>query len=379
MPSALAKALGIYQQRFAVPRVIPPRLYSLSPTSLQLLVLAQQILCRFYRHTLVVLPDQSITLPHPTTANTLYKMGNKAAARLRAMIAQEGKVVVCPGVQDGISARVAIENGVDAMFMTGAGVAMSVLGMPDLGLTTADDMVRTAGMIANLDRNVPVIADIDTGFGGPMMVSRTVQRYIQAGVAGFHIEDQVTTKRCGHLMGKELVDLDTYVARIRACDAARRELEDDIVIIARTDALQSYGFDEAIRRLKAAVAAGADVAFLEGMTTREQMEEFPKAMAGTPCFLNMVNGGVTPLVDTDEARKLGYKIVIWPCFAFRAAYIAYQRDIKELVSTGRLTEQYKADGKTIDGGVREVFELCGLSKCAAFDQEMGGKAFANGV
>ncbi len=109
-----------------------------------------------------------------------------------------------------------------------------------------------------------------------------VERYIQAGVAGFHIEDQVTTKRCGHLLGKELVDLETYLARIRACDAARKQLEDDIVIIARTDALQSYGFEEAIRRLKAAVGAGADVVFLEGMTTKEQMEQFPRTMVGCP-------------------------------------------------------------------------------------------------
>ncbi len=101
--------------------------------------------------------------------------------------------------------------------------------------------------------------------------------------------------------------------------------------------------------------------------------------AGTPCFLNMVNGGVTPLVNTDESRRLGYKIVIWPCFSFRAAYIAYQRDIKELMQTGELKEKFKEDGKTIDGGVREIFELWGRTKCSAVDEDWGGKAFANGV
>ncbi len=93
----------------------------------------------------------------------------------------------------------------------------------------------------------------------------------------------------------------------------------------------------------------------------------------------MVNGGVTPLIDSDEARRLGYKIVIWPCFSFRAAYLAYQHDIQELIKTGQLKEKYKEDGSTVDGGVRELFELCGLSKCAAFDQAMGGKAFSNGA
>ncbi|KAK0646662.1 Pyruvate/Phosphoenolpyruvate kinase-like domain-containing protein [Cercophora newfieldiana] len=141
---------------------------------------------------------------------------------------------------------------------TGAGTAMSLLGMPDLSLTTADDMVRNASMIASLDRSVPLIADADTGFGGPVMVSRTTERYILAGVAGLHIEDQVTTKRCGHLQGKELVDLPTFTARIRAAAAARARLGSSLVIIARTDALQSLGFDAAVQRLKAAVECGAD-------------------------------------------------------------------------------------------------------------------------
>lgn len=233
-------------------------------------------------------------------------------------------------------------------------------------------------MIAGLDRAVPVIADADTGFGGPLMVARTTEKYILQGVAAFHIEDQVTTKRCGHLGGKELVDTLTFVARIRAAAAARSRMGSDIVIIARTDALQSRGYEEAVSRLKAAVEAGADVAFLEGMQTKEQMAQVVKDMAPTPCLLNMVSGGVTPLVHAREAKELGYKIVLWPIAGMTSVYIAMREFCQELKSTGEIKNRYKEDGK-IDGGVRDVFELCGLSACVEFDKEVGGASFANGA
>lgn len=261
---------------------------------------------------------------------------------------------------------------------TGAGTAMSVLGMPDLGLTTLDDMARNAAMIASLDRSVPLIADADTGFGGPLMVARTVEKYAAAGVAALHIEDQVAAKRCGHLLGKELAGVPEYVARIRAAAAARESLGEDIVIIARTDALQSLGFGEAVARLKAAVEAGADVAFLEGMTSKEQMVECVEAMAPTPCFLNMVVGGVTPLVDSEEARRMGYRIVIWPIFSMTAALLAYREAAKELKELGMNRERRNEKGELL-GGVRECFEVCGLTKYSEFDKEMGGQAFSKGV
>jgi 2-methylisocitrate lyase-like PEP mutase family enzyme len=298
---------------------------------------------------------------------------NHGAAVLRSRLAGSSPIV-CPGVQDGLSARINLAAGHEALYMTGAGTAIYQLGMPDLGLTTADDMVRNAAMIASLDRSVPVIADADTGFGGPVMVSRTVERYILAGVAGLHIEDQVVTKRCGHLLGKELVDEATFVARIMAADKARKRVGDDIVIIARTDALQSLGFDEAIRRLRLAVEAGADVVFLEGMKSIEEMEKVTKVMAPTPCLLNMVNGGLTPLVNAKRAGEMGFKIVIWPCLSMTAAYLAVSKAAEELRDTGMVGEKYDKDGK-VKGGIRDLFELCGLSECAAFDKEVGGKSY----
>ncbi|KAH8673982.1 Pyruvate/Phosphoenolpyruvate kinase-like domain-containing protein [Xylariales sp. PMI_506] len=302
----------------------------------------------------------------------------KGAAKLRQFLADPEKIVACPGVLDGLTARIALSVGFDALYMTGAGTAVSRLGQPDLGLTTVDDMATNAGMIAGLDRDVPVIADADTGFGGPLMVARTTEKYILQGVAAFHIEDQIVTKRCGHLMGKELVDTATYAARIRAAAIARERMGSDIVIIARTDALQSLGYEEALARLRAAVAAGADVAFLEGMTTKEQMAQIVKDMAPTPCFLNMVNGGLTPLVTTQEAKDLGYKIVIWPMAGMTSVYLGMREFCQELRNTGEIKNRFDKDGK-IDGGVRDVFELCGLSKCSEFDKEVGGTSFLNGA
>lgn len=174
------------------------------------------------------------------------------------------------------------------------------------------------------------------------------------------------------------MDTATFVSRIRAAASARETTGSDVVIIARTDALQSLGYDEAVARLRAAARAGADVAFLEGMTTAQQMRDSVRDLAPTPCFLNMVAGGVTPLVDADEARDMGYRIVIWPCFAMTAAVLAYREAARELRGTGRVRERRDESGK-VQGGIRECFEVCGLSKYANFDQEMGGQAFANGV
>ncbi|KAI1781236.1 Phosphoenolpyruvate/pyruvate domain-containing protein [Hypoxylon cercidicola] len=302
----------------------------------------------------------------------------QSATKLRQMLADPDKIVVCPGVHDGLTARVALSVGFDALYMTGAGTAASRLGQPDLGLTTVDDMANNAGMIAGLDREVPVIADADTGFGGPLMVARTTEKYILQGVAAFHIEDQVTTKRCGHLQGKELVDTPTFAARIRAAADARRRMGSDIVIIARTDALQSLGYEEAVARLGAACAAGADVAFLEGMRTKEQMAQVVRDMAPTPCFLNMVGGGVTPLVSAREAKELGFRVVIWPLAGLTSVYLGMREFCRELKSTGEIKDRYTEDGK-VDGGVRDVFELCGLSECVKFDKEIGGTSFANGA
>lgn len=295
-----------------------------------------------------------------------------AAARLRAML-RERDIVVAPGVYDGYTARLAMHAGFDVLYMTGAGTSMSQLGMADLGLATMDDMARNAGMIAGLDRTVPLIADADTGYGGPLMVRRTVEAYIKAGVAAFHIEDQVQAKRCGHLASKELVDEEVYLARIKAAVMTREELG-DIVIIARTDSLQSLGYEAAVDRLKKAVAVGADVAFLEAPTSKEQVRAAVRDLAPTPVLLNMVPGGATPDLTVQQAKELGFKMVIFPAMALGAVYEAVYDAAKVLKETGTVkpTENMKS-------GPKAAFEICGLKELLAFDLKAGGTSYKNGV
>ena len=299
-----------------------------------------------------------------------------AASRLRALLATEGTVTACPGVYDGLTARIALAQGFKCLYMTGAGTSASRLGMPDLGLASMPDMLGNASMIASLDRRVPLIADADTGYGGPVMVARTVKAYLSAGVAALHLEDQTLAKRCGHLAGKELVGREEYAARIRAAALAREEERavsgGDIVIIARTDALQSYGFDEAMERLKMAVECGADVAFLEGVTTKEQMRRSCEMLKGTPVLLNMVPGGVTPQVSVEEARQMGYRLMIFPALALNAALTAVTDAYKELYETGDATVADVDQQK----GVKRMFDTVGLQECIAFDAKAGGKAYA---
>ncbi|KAK3692464.1 Pyruvate/Phosphoenolpyruvate kinase-like domain-containing protein [Podospora appendiculata] len=306
-----------------------------------------------------------------------------AAARLRDLISQQGRIIVCPGVYDGLTARIALRDGFDCLYMTGAGTSLSRLGMPDLGLATMNDMLANAGMIASLDRRVPLIADADTGYGGPVMVARTVKAYIAAGVAGLHLEDQVLAKRCGHLLGKEIVPADVFLSRIRAAVIARDEMRavvgaaaGDIVLIARTDALQAEGFDAAVARLRSAVDAGADVAFLEGLTSLEQGRRVCALLAPTPVLLNMVPGGVTPDISAEEAREAGFRLVIHPGVLLSAVFEAGVAASRELRDTGRVRTLVR-EGKAV--GPRELFEVAGLAECLALDKMAGGQAYEGGV
>src|SRR5438270_2020187 len=179
------------------------------------------------------------------------------AAWFRELLRQDG-MVVAPGAYDCITARLIERAGFDAVYMTGAGTA-ATLGYPDFGLVTMSEMVANAGRIADAV-GLPVIADADTGYGNELNVWRTVREYEARGVAGIHIEDQEFPKKCGHLEGKQVIPRESYIAKIRAAASARRSM--DFLIIARTDSRAVAGFDEAIARAKAAIAAGADMAFV---------------------------------------------------------------------------------------------------------------------
>ncbi|KAI1799493.1 putative carboxyphosphonoenolpyruvate mutase [Daldinia bambusicola] len=291
-------------------------------------------------------------------------------SRLRTALSTQGNIVISPGVYDGLTARIALRAGFDCLYMTGAGTTMSRLGMPDLGIATLNDMRDNAAMIASLNTSIPLVADADTGFGGPLMVGRTVSQYMRAGVAALHLEDQVQSKRCGHLMNKELASEDEFLSRIRAAVQAREREKGDIVIIARTDALETLGYDAARDRLRKAVDAGADVAFLEGIKTKDQGRNICEDMTPTPCLFNCVPGGVSPVLSVQEAQYLGYRMIILPAFALGPVYEAVEGAARVLRDTG--ISKTKLSPK-------DVFTVCGLAECVAFDLAAGGKSFSKGV
>ena len=200
------------------------------------------------------------------------------------------------------------------------------------------------------------------------MVARTVTAYARAGVAALHIEDQIQAKRCGHLSYKPLVERSVFESRIRAASQARESIGSDIVIIARTDALVSSGFEEAVTRLKLAVAAGADVVFLEGVTSVEMAREFLKQMDGVPALYNMVDWGVSPQVTAKEAEEMGFKIIIFPFAALAPAAEAIYDAYRHLKRNGEsnVSREYTP---------KKLFTIVGLQQAVKVDKEAGGDMY----
>lgn len=204
------------------------------------------------------------------------------------------------------------------------------------------------------------------------MVSNSVSQYIRAGVAGFHIEDQIQNKRCGHLKGKKVVDTETYLARIRAAKGAITRLNSDIVLIARTDALQQHGYDECIKRLKAARDLGADVGLCEGYTSKEMAKQAVKDLAPWPLLLNMVENGSTPIITSKEAEEMGFRIMIYSFASLAPAYVAIRDTMQRLK-----TEGVTGTGKDLTPV--KLFEVCGLQESMRVDMDAGGLSFIEGV
>jgi len=298
-----------------------------------------------------------------------------ASTRLRNMINKGDRLIICPGVYDGFSARIAMSLPFPALYMTGAGTTASRLGQADLGIAQLHDMKENAEMIANLDpQGPPLIADMDTGFGGggPIMVARAVQHYISAGVAGYHIEDQIQQKRCGHLAGKEVVDLESYLQRIRAAKAEAVRRNSDIVLIARTDALQSRGYDECVVRMRAARDLGADVGIIEGFTTKEMAARAVQDLAPWPLLLNSVENGASPIITVQEAQDYGFRLMIFSFASLAPAYTAIKACFMKILTEG-------VTGTANDLTPKKMFEVCGLADSMKIDEEAGGTSFLKGV
>ena len=268
-----------------------------------------------------------------------------------------GELLRFPGAFNPLSARLIERKGFDGVYISGA-VLSADLGLPDIGLTTLTEVAQRAGQIARMTE-LPAIVDADTGFGEPMNVARTVQTLEDAGVAGLHIEDQVNPKRCGHLDGKEVVDVSTATQRIRAAADARRD--GNLLIMARTDIRAIAGLDAAIDRAKALVDAGADAIFPEAMKDLREFEAVASAL-DVPVLANMTEFGKSDLFTVDQLRDAGVRMVIWPVSLLRMAMGAAERALDTLNADGSLDAQVGAMQHRAD-----LYELIDYSGYSRFD------------
>jgi methylisocitrate lyase len=244
----------------------------------------------------------------------MQTIGNgSAGARFRAALSAETPLQVV-GAINAYAARMAEATGFRALYLSGGGVAANSLGMPDLGISTMEDVLIDVRRITDVTA-LPLLVDIDTGWGGAFNIARTIRSMIKAGAAAVHIEDQVGAKRCGHRPGKELVAAEEMVDRIKAAVDARTDGQ--FVVMARTDALANEGLEAAIERTQAYVAAGADMIFAEAVTQLEMYTKFRKAV-GVPILANITEFGQTPLFTRDELGNAGVDIVLYCCAAYRA-------------------------------------------------------------
>ena len=258
----------------------------------------------------------------------MTRVANTAGARFRAAVKDERPLQVI-GAINAYTARMAQAVGYKALYLSGGGVAANSLGMPDLGISTMEDVLIDVRRITEVTA-LPLLVDIDTGWGGAFNIARTIRSFIKAGAGAVHMEDQVGTKRCGHRPGKEVVSRNEMVDRIKAAVDARTE--PGFVIMARTDALAVEGIDAAIERAVAYVEAGADMIFPEAMTELPMYKKFKEAVK-VPILANITEFGATPLFTRDELASAGVGLILYPLSAFRAmnaaalkVYDAVRRD-----------------------------------------------------
>ena len=254
------------------------------------------------------------------------------AQRLRELLAQGA--IMLPGVPNASIARQVERLGFDAVYVSGAGMANATAGVPDIGLLTLTEVVQLAGYIAKAVK-IPAIVDADTGFGGSENVARTIRELEAAGLSGCHIEDQEFPKRCGHLAGKSLIDVEEMTERIKAAVAARRD--PDFMIIARTDARAVEDFDRTIDRARRYVEAGADAIFPEALQSADEFREFARKI-DVPLLANMTEFGKSPLLSFTELAGLGYRMVIFPQSAFRVSMKATESLLRALKEGGTQKE-----------------------------------------
>ena len=241
--------------------------------------------------------------------------------RLRERVARPGDPLLLAGAPNALTARVLEEAQFEAVYVSGAGVTNTFLGAPDLGLLTLTEMVEHVSAIRD-SVALPLVVDADTGFGNALSVQRTVRALERAGASAIQLEDQVMPKRCGHFEGKAMISTDEMLGKVRAAVDARTD--DDLLIVARTDALATFGLEEACDRANRYLEVGADVAFVEAPRDRDELSLIPQKVAGAH-MANMVEGGLTPILPLAELGTMGYSIVLYANTTMRAAITAMQR------------------------------------------------------
>lgn len=246
----------------------------------------------------------------------------------------QGRVMVVPGAYDVLSAKIAERTGFPAVVLTGYGVAASYLGEPDFGLLTQTEILDTARRVLNAVK-IGVIVDGDTGYGGPVNVQRLVRELVRMGARGVLLEDQRWPKRCGHMRGKEVIDAEEHAAKIGAAVDARGDAQ--FMITARTDALATHGVKEAIRRARRYKEAGANLLFVEGPRTREELRRIGQELPG-PLAVNLIEGGQTPLCSLEELAEMGYFSVGFVLSGLYAAARALERTYAAILEHGSTRE-----------------------------------------
>ena len=242
----------------------------------------------------------------------------------------KNRIIVMPGVYDALSARIAEQTGFEVVFQSGYSVSAGVLGMPDYGFLNAGETVEQARKIVRAI-SIPLIVDIDTGYGNPLTVWRLIRDLESAGAAGVFLEDQVWPKRCGHMSGKQVVPVDDYIPKLKAAVEAKRSKE--FVIVARTDAIAPLGLDEAIKRGQEYRRIGADAVFVEAPRTLDDLKRIARSV-DAPLVANMMEGGKTPLLSAEELRNIGFRLVVFPLTALFAATHAMREAFQTLKVKG---------------------------------------------
>jgi carboxyvinyl-carboxyphosphonate phosphorylmutase len=261
-------------------------------------------------------------------------MHNKRKISIRERLADANDIIILPGVYDALTAKIAEDVGFETAFQTGYGTSASLLGMPDFGFLNAGETLENAKRIIN-SVNIPILVDIDTGYGNPLNVWKIVKDLERIGAKGIFLEDQVWPKRCGHMTGKTVISKEEYILKLHAAIDAREDNE--FIIVARTDSLAQFGIEEAIERGKEYKRIGADVIFIEAPKTIDQMELIAKEIKA-PLLANMIEEGITPNLTADQLRKMGFKMVVFPLSALYSATFAIKQTLETLKKTGTTKE-----------------------------------------